>query len=90
MYEEANKSYLVAYKSEFQLRSAIQYVLHQADMMASQIEGRLTKQSIEKEETEVQERIQNIQEAVGNTENTKEEKPKITNDLFEELFGEKK
>jgi hypothetical protein len=59
-------------------------------MMASQIEGRLTKQSIEKEETEVQERIQNIQEAVGNTENTKEEKPKITNDLFEELFGEKK
>ena len=59
-------------------------------MMASLIEGRLTKQSIEKEETEVQERIQNIQQAVGNTENIKEEKPKITNDLFEELFGEKK
>ena len=38
MYEEANKSYLVAYKSEFQLRSTIQYILHQADMMATHIE----------------------------------------------------
>ena len=90
MYEEANKNYYVAYKSEFQLRSAIQYVLHQADMMASQIESRLTKASIEQEETQVIERIQNIQQAVGNTEKAKEEKPKISNDLFEELFGEKK
>ena len=90
MYEEANKSYYVAYKSEFQLRSAIQYVLHQADMMASQIESRLTKASIEQEETQVIERIQNIQQAVGDTEKVKEEKPKISNDLFEELFGEKK
>ena len=90
MYEEANKNYYVAYKSEFQLRSAIQYVLHQADMMASQIENRLTKDSIEKDETEVYERIQNIQEAVGNEKKIKEENPKITKDLFEELFGEKK
>ena len=90
MYEEANKSYYVAYKSEFQLRSTIQYVLHQADMMASQIESRLTKASIEQEETQVIERIQNIQQAVGNTEQLSKEKPKITNDLFEELFGEKK
>ena len=90
MYEEANKSYYVAYKSEFQLRSVIQYVLHQADMMAAQIENRLTKDSIEKEETEVYERIQNIQQAVGNKEKIKDENPKITKDLFEELFGEKR
>ena len=90
MYEEANKSYLVAYKSEFQLRSTIQYILHQADMMASQIENRLTKASIEKDETEVQERIQSIKNVVGSPDNVTEEKPKITNDLFEELFGEKR
>ena len=90
MYEEANKSYLVAYKSEFQLRSTIQYILHQADMMASQIENRLTKASIEKDETEVQERIQSLKEVVGSPDKVKDEKPKITNDLFEELFGEKR
>ena len=53
-------------------------------------ESRLTKASIEQEETQVIERIQNIQQAVGNTEQLSKEKPKITNDLFEELFGEKK
>jgi len=90
MYEEANKSYLIAYKSEFQLRSTIQYILHQADMMAAQIEGRLTKESIEKDETEVQERIQSLKEVVGSPDKVNDEKPKITNDLFEELFGEKR
>tara|TARA_B100000902_G_scaffold6559_1_gene8483 strand:- start:477 stop:1292 length:816 start_codon:yes stop_codon:yes gene_type:complete len=93
MYEEANKSYLVAYKSEFQLRSTIQYILHQADMMAAQIEGRLTKQSIEKEETETFEKIKNIKEVLGSEDKPSElqDKPgKISNDLFDELFGDKK
>ena len=58
--------------------------------MAAQIENRLTKDSIEKEETEVYERIQNIQQVVGNEEKIKDENPKITKDLFEELFGEKR
>jgi len=93
MYEEANKSYLVAYKSEFQLRSTIQYILHQADMMAAQIEGRLTKESIEKEETETFEKIKNIKEVLGAVDEptSQEEKPsKISTDLFDELFGDKK
>ena len=90
MYEEANKSYLMSYKAEFQVRSSLPHILHQADMMASRIEGELTKDSIEKEETEVYERIQNIQQAVGNKEKIKDENPKITKDLFEELFGEKR
>ena len=93
MYEEANKSYLVAYKAEFQLRSTIQYILHQADMMASQIEGRLTKESIEKEETETFEKIKNIKEVLdsGDIPTTQQEKPgKISTDLFDELFGDKK
>ena len=93
MYEEANKSYLIAYKSEFQLRSTIQYILHQADMMAAQIEGRLTKQSIEKEETETFEKIKNIKEVLGSDDKPVElqDKPgKLSNDLFDELFGDKK
>ena len=90
LYEEANKSYLMSYKAEFQVRSSLPHILHQADMMASRIEGELTKDSIEKEETEVYERIQNIQQAVGNKEKIKDENPKITKDLFEELFGEKR
>ena len=93
MYEDANKSYLVAYKPEFQLRSTIQYILHQADMMAAQIEGRLTKQSIEKEETETFEKIKNIKEVLGSDDTSVElqDKPsKLSNDLFDELFGDKK
>ncbi len=93
MYEEANKSYYIAYKSEFQLRSTIQFILHQADMMASQIEGRLTKESIEQEETETFEKIKNIKEVLdsGDKPTTQQEKPgKISTDLFDELFGDKK
>jgi len=93
MYEEANKSYYIAYKSEFQLRSTIQFILHQADMMASQIEGRLTKESIEQEETETFEKIKNIKEVLdsGDAPTTQQEKPgKISTDLFDELFGDKK
>ena len=44
----------------------------------------------EDQETEVQERIQSIKNVVGSPDNVTEEKPKITNDLFEELFGEKR
>ena len=93
MYEEANKSYLMSYKAEFQLRSTIQYILHQADMMASQIEGRLTKESIEKEETETFEKIKNIKEVLSSDDKPLEaqDKPgKISTDLFDELFGDKK
>ncbi len=93
MYEEANKGYYVAYKSEFQLRSTIQFILHQADMMASQIEGRLTKESIEQEETETFEKIKNIKQVLdsGDIPTTQQEKPgKISTDLFDELFGDKK
>ena len=38
MYEEANKSYYVAYQPERQLRSNIAYILHQADMLATHVE----------------------------------------------------
>ena len=38
LYDEANKKYLMTYLPEWQLRSNLSYILHQADMMATHIE----------------------------------------------------
>ena len=38
LYDEANKSYLMGYNPDFNLRSNMAYILHQADMMATHIE----------------------------------------------------
>jgi len=38
LYDEANKSYLMSYNPDFNLRSNMAYILHQADMMATHIE----------------------------------------------------
>ena len=38
LYDEANKSYLMSYNPDWQLRSNLPYILHQADMMATHIE----------------------------------------------------
>ena len=63
-------------------------LLHMSKLYASALQ--LMKVDVEKDETEVQERIQSIKNVVGSPDNVTEEKPKITNDLFEELFGEKR
>ena len=81
------------YKSEFQLRSTIQFILHRRYDGISQIGSRLTKESIEKEETETFEKIKNIKEVLdsGDKPTTQQEKRgKISTDLFDELFGDKK
>ena len=38
LYDEANKAYLMGYNPDFNLRSNMAYILHQADMMATHIE----------------------------------------------------
>ena len=38
LYDESNKKYLMTYLPEWQLRSNMSYILHQADMMATHIE----------------------------------------------------
>ena len=38
LYDEANKSYLINYNPDWELRSNLPYILHQADMMATHIE----------------------------------------------------
>lgn len=39
LYEESNKSYFIAYRPEFRLRSNLPYILHQADAMSARIES---------------------------------------------------
>lgn len=38
LYEEANKSYYITYNSDFEIKSNLIYILHQADLLASRIE----------------------------------------------------
>jgi hypothetical protein len=38
LYEESNKSYYITYTPEAQLKTTLPYILHQADLMASQVE----------------------------------------------------
>ena len=39
LYDDANKSYLMGYNPDFRLKTNMCYILHQADMMATHIEG---------------------------------------------------
>ena len=50
IYDEANKAYYIAYDPNFQLRSNLSYILHQADMMATRIEYDNWKHDQEDEE----------------------------------------
>lgn len=43
LYEEANKPYLLTFSPEAHLRTTLPHVLHQADLMASQIEKQYNK-----------------------------------------------
>lgn len=38
LYEEANKSYYMPYGAEFEIKSNLPYVLHQADLMSARVE----------------------------------------------------
>lgn len=38
LYEEANKAYYVTYNADFEIKSNLIYILHQADLMASRVE----------------------------------------------------
>ena len=76
MYEEANKSYYVAYQKERQLKSNIAYILHQADMMASKIENDFWKRGDYDVKVEPAKQEE------------KSEKSKRAHDLFKELFDE--
>ena len=87
MYEEANKSYYVAYQPERQLRSNIAYILHQADMLATHVEYDEWKRGELEEEQKVEKSVEKIKEAVT-TEEVSEQLSEKSKDLFNELFGD--
>ena len=90
MYEEANKSYYLTYNPDWALKSNIAYILHQADMMATHIEGDEWKRADEEYNTQL---TTNMKKAVDTKTETKQPSPKLSEksqDLFDELFGDKK
>ena len=84
MYEDANKTYYMSYNPDWSLKSNIAYILHQADMMATHIEGDEWKRADEEVSNKFKKAV------------VTEEKPKPSEklseksqDLFDELFGDK-
>ena len=78
LYDEANKSYLMSYNPDYNLRSNMAYILHQADMMATHIEFDQWK------------RGDNVGEPVNTkVPKTKDEQKQVDNlkQKFDELFA---
>jgi predicted HD phosphohydrolase len=87
MYEEANKSYYLTYNPDWALKSNIAYILHQADMMATHIEGDEWKRADEEYNSQL---TTNMKKAVKpKTEQSSPNLSKKSQDLFDELFGDK-
>lgn len=51
LYEEGNKSYYVAYSPDFELKSSLPLVLHQADLLASRVERYSKPKPVEKKKS---------------------------------------
>ena len=90
LYEEGNKSYYISYNPDWALKSNIAYILHQADMMATHIEYDQWMRQDEEYNTQL---TTNMKKAVEPKTETKQPSPKLSEksqDLFDELFGDKK
>jgi hypothetical protein len=84
LYEDGNKSYYISYNPDWSLKSNIAYILHQADMMATHIES--------DEWDRLDEEVSNNFKKAVVTEEKTQSSPKLSaksQDLFEELFGDK-
>ena len=82
LYDEANKSYYISYNPDWQLKSNLSYVLHQADMMATHIEYDKWKYGGEEKKE--------IKQSKTKRQSLKSKEPIKNMDAFKELFGEKK
>ena len=89
MYDDANIQYFKTYKPENAFESALPYVIHWADHMATVTEKSQWKHQEDVKTEKVNKSVGNIKEAVKTEVETKltGDSPK---DLFDELFGEKK
>ena len=95
LYEEANKSYYISWNPDWGLKSNIAYVLHAADSMATHIEQNVWERSQTEEKEATKERVSSLKKSL--TVDDSEKKPKQqdqlskkSQDLFDELFGDKK
>ena len=94
LYEEANKKYYINYGKGNSLKSNIAYILHQADSMATHIEYDEWKRGQTEEQEATKERVSSLKKSL--TVDDGEKKPqqqdqlsKKSQDLFDELFGDK-
>ena len=94
LYEEANKNYYISWDPDWGLKSNIAYILHQADSMATHIEQNEWERGQTDEREATKERVSSLKKAL--TVDDSEKKPqspelsKKSQDLFDELFGDKK
>ena len=89
LYEEANKSYYISYNPDWSLKSNIAYILHQADSMATHIEYDEWQRLDEESNTQLQ---TNFKKAVDTRKKGEIKSPKLSEksqNLFDELFGDK-
>ena len=89
LYEEANKTYYMNWSKDNQLKSNIAYILHQADLMATKIEYDEWQRGDEEYNTKL---ATNMKKAVETKTETSQLSPKLSKksqDLFDELFGDK-
>ena len=95
LYEEANKSYYISYNPDWALKSNIAYVLHQADLMATKIEydewkrGDTEEREAEKAKVASLKKSLEMPSAAPKKAEPSPELSKKSQDLFQELFGDK-
>ena len=89
MYDDANVKYFKSYIPEYQLRSNIGHILHWADSMATRAEYDEWKREVEEEDRIVRERVQEAIKEPKEKKKVDNELQKRSQDLFEELFGDK-
>jgi hypothetical protein len=89
LYEEANKSYLKTYNPDWQLKSNIAYILHQADSMATHIEYDEWKRGEKKKDIQVKEHVKVSVSKSKEDDKVDDVLQKRSSDLFAELFGDK-
>jgi hypothetical protein len=89
MYDDANVQYFKTFKPEHAFESALPYIIHWADHMATVTEKSQWKHQEDVKTEKVNKSVGNIKQAVKTEVETKltGDSPK---DLFDELFGEKK
>ena len=90
LYDEANKKYFMSYNPDWELRSILPHVLHQADMMASRIEYQNWKFRGNENENQSQSLSSPKKNTTKKRTSLKAQEPSKNMNAFKELFGEKK